>query len=136
MMDSFSLAAMGGAVVATAAVTLLGVLIARNFIGGEKKIERRLRRIYALADQQFAHELGVLLGPPLIPGNRCRLLRNGDEIFPEMLTAIKGARKTITFETYITGQATSAERSRTPFANVRRPGSRRMSCSTGWAPSK
>ncbi len=101
MTDSFGLGTMVGAIVASAAVTLLGVVIVRNFIGGEKKIERRLSRLYSLTDQQFAHELGALLGPPLIPGNRCRLLRNGDEIFPEMLAAIRSARKTITFETYI-----------------------------------
>ena len=34
-------------------------------------------------------------------GNRFQELRNGDEIFPSMLAAIRGARKSITFETYI-----------------------------------
>ena len=42
-----------------------------------------------------------MLGPPLLDGNRLRVLRNGDEIFPPMLAAIRGARKTINFETYI-----------------------------------
>jgi cardiolipin synthase len=45
--------------------------------------------------------MGVLLGAQFREGNRFTTLENGDEIFPEMLTAIRGARKTITFETYI-----------------------------------
>jgi cardiolipin synthase len=45
--------------------------------------------------------MGVLLGPPLVDGNRVDTLVNGREIFPAMLAAIKSARKTVTFETYI-----------------------------------
>lgn len=85
------------AVVATAVVALLAV----NFAPGEKRIEHRLTHDYALEDPQFAQELGVLLGPPLRPGNRVRALYDGDEIFPPMLAAIRGARRSIDFETYI-----------------------------------
>jgi cardiolipin synthase A/B len=46
-------------------------------------------------------ELGVLLGPPFLDGTRVRALVNGDEIFPPMLAAIRGAKRSITFETYI-----------------------------------
>ena len=35
------------------------------------------------------------------PGNRARLLLNGDQIFPAMLTAIRQARSTITFANFI-----------------------------------
>jgi cardiolipin synthase len=45
--------------------------------------------------------MGTLLGPSLIAGNAVRGLLNGDEIFPAMLDAIRSARSTITFETYI-----------------------------------
>lgn len=37
----------------------------------------------------------------MVGGNRYRVLRNGDEIFPAMLDAIRRARKTINFESYI-----------------------------------
>jgi cardiolipin synthase A/B len=84
-------------VVATVAVVLIGV----NFIGAEKKIERRIERLYALDDPRFGEELGVLLGPPFLAGNRHKALQNGDEIFPAMLAAIGGAKTSITFETYI-----------------------------------
>ncbi|MDQ6638400.1 MAG: phospholipase D-like domain-containing protein [Pseudomonadota bacterium] len=83
------------------AATLVVVVFAINFIGSEKKIERRLDRRYSIESAQFVQELGVLLGPAVVGGNRCRVLLNGDEIFPPMLAAIRGALKTITFESYI-----------------------------------
>lgn len=45
--------------------------------------------------------MGQLLGPPLLHGNRVTGLLNGVEIFPAMLHAIRDAKKTICFETYI-----------------------------------
>ncbi len=81
--------------------TLSVVWLALTLTPGEKKIEQRLERLYATDDAQFERSLGVLLGPSLLPGNRVQALANGDEIFPAMLDAIRGARRTITFETYI-----------------------------------
>jgi len=82
-------------------LALLGGLLVSNFIGGETKIERRIERLYALDDPRFFNELGVLLGPPFLKGNSIRALLNGDEIFPPMLAAIRGAKVSITFESYI-----------------------------------
>ncbi len=87
----------GGAVL----VTIAAVVLVINFTGGEKKIEQHIDRHYALEDPRFLHELGVLLGPPFIAGNRHQVLQNGDEIFPAMLDAIRNARTSITFESYI-----------------------------------
>ena len=86
---------------ATVLVTIAAVVVASNFIGGEKKIERRIERLYKLEDPRFAHELGALLGPAFIGGNRVQDLQNGDRIFPAMLGAIRSAKTTINFETYI-----------------------------------
>ncbi|MGK2897805.1 MAG: phospholipase D-like domain-containing protein [Burkholderiaceae bacterium] len=86
---------------AAVALTLLGVFAAVNLTGGEKKIERRLERLYGIDDPQFRHDLGVLLGPPFLEGNRHQALLNGDEIFPAMLREIRNARTSINFETYI-----------------------------------
>jgi cardiolipin synthase len=83
-----------------AASLVLGVL-ALNFMPGEKQIETRLTRLYDTNDPQFRRSLGVLLGPPIVEGNKVDVLLNGDEIFPSMLEAIRAAEKTITFETYI-----------------------------------
>ena len=84
-----------------AAIAVIVTVIALNFIGGEKRVQRRLEHRYAIADAQFQREMATLLGPPIADGNRIRNLENGVEIFPAMLEAIEGARKNINFETYI-----------------------------------
>ena len=86
---------------AASALALIGGVLVSNFIGGEKKIERNIERLYALDDPRFMNELGVLLGPPFLNGTRTRALLNGDQIFPPMLAAIRAAKTSITFETYI-----------------------------------
>jgi cardiolipin synthase len=88
-------------IVATVLVTVLVVLIAVNFSTPERKLQRRIAHRYATEDEQFVREMSVLLGPAILPGNRVIALQNGDEIFPTMLDAIRGAQRTITFETYI-----------------------------------
>ena len=82
-------------------VALFGLLIVNARSGGETQVERRIERVHALSDAAFARELGVLLGPPFLDGNRVTTLINGDEIFPAMLAAIRSAEISITFETYI-----------------------------------
>ena len=89
------------AVVIASVVTLVVALIAVNASSGEKKIQQRIERLYSTEDPQFVHAMGVLLGPPVVQGNRYRVLVNGDRIFPAMLAAIRAARETINFETYI-----------------------------------
>jgi len=88
-------------VVVTAAITLASVVIALNLAGGEKKVKRQIGHRYSIADPQFQRTMGVMLGPMIVPGNRFEVLLNGDEIFPSMLAAIRSARSSISFETYI-----------------------------------
>ena len=88
-------------IVLSSLATLVVVLLVLNLSAGEKQIEHRLAREYTTEDPQFRRSLGALLGPPLVSGNRVEVLVNGDRIFPAMLDAIRGARQTITFETYI-----------------------------------
>ena len=82
-------------------LTLIGMLIAVNFTSGEKEVSHEIPRLYSTQDPQFRRAIDALLGPPLVGGNRAQELLNGDQIFPAMLGAIKGAKQTITFETYI-----------------------------------
>ncbi len=89
------------AALAGALIGALATVIALNFTGGEKRIERKLQHGYSVAEPQFRREIGTLLGPPIIGGNQIINLENGAEIFPAMLAAIKVARKSINFETYI-----------------------------------
>jgi cardiolipin synthase A/B len=88
-------------VLITSIVTLLAGFLILNFMQSEKKIETQPQRLYDTDDPQFRRTMGVLLGPPIVEGNKVEVLLNGDQIFPAMLAAIRGAKKTITFETYI-----------------------------------
>jgi cardiolipin synthase A/B len=82
-------------------LTIVLTILALNFFTGEKKIKRHISHLYGTSDPQFRRSMGHLLGPPLASGNRATTLINGDRIFPAMLEAIAGARRTICFETYI-----------------------------------
>ena len=88
-------------IAATFFLTLIGVLIAVNFTSGEEEVTRKIPRLYSSKDPQFRRAMGSLLGPPLVRGNRAQELLNGEQIFPAMLAAIRGAQHSITFETYI-----------------------------------
>lgn len=98
-----------GVSIITCVLTLVVGLLALNFMPGEKQIETQLTRQYDIHDGQFRRSMGVLLGPPIIEGNKVETLLNGDQIFPAMLAAIRGAQKTITFETYIYWSETIGE---------------------------
>jgi len=86
----------GAALVLVAVLTLVFVNFTR-----EKEIRKPVEASYAVGDPQFRRSMGALLGPQIVGGNRVDTLLNGDQIFPAMLEAIRSARKTITFETYI-----------------------------------
>lgn len=86
---------------AVALVTAVGLLLGLNFSAGEKKIDQQLPRLYSTSDPQFMRAMDGLLGHGIVSGNQVQELLNGDQIFPSMLQAIRSAKKTITFETYI-----------------------------------
>src|SRR5688500_16282952 len=81
--------------------TALAVLLIANLSLCDKVIDREVASHYTVEEPQFRRTINVLLGPQLLRGNRVRALLNGDEIFPAMLEAIRGARRTLTFETYV-----------------------------------
>jgi cardiolipin synthase len=85
---------------ACVATIVIGFVVI-NLMPGEKRIETQLTHLYDTEDTQFRRSMGVLLGPPILEGNAVTVLVNGDAIFDAMLKAIRGANKTITFETYI-----------------------------------
>ncbi|HEX6750170.1 MAG TPA: phospholipase D-like domain-containing protein [Longimicrobium sp.] len=67
---------------------------------------RRPRRltIYdrpAAGSARFLESVSGLLNEPLQRGGTVRLLNNGDQIFPAMLDALRNAKRTINFMTYI-----------------------------------
>lgn len=96
-------------IVLTVAVTLVVVLLIANLTSGEKKIEHKIERLYSSDNPQFTRSMGLLLGPPVVGGNRFEVLLNGDKIFPSMLAGIRSAQCTITFETFIYWSGTIGE---------------------------
>jgi len=90
------------AVVAVAVLSALAVVFLLMNLGVyEKKVEYCIDAFYPVEDPQFVHVMGVLLGPPVVEGNRYDVLLDGDQIFPAMLDAIRNAEHTVCFETYI-----------------------------------
>lgn len=69
--------------------------------GSGEELTRKVRHRYGISDPQFRREMSVMLGPSITSGNRVSALHNGEEIFPTMLEAIRGASVSITFETHI-----------------------------------
>jgi cardiolipin synthase len=84
-----------------ALVTALLVLVYANLTASSGKVEHAVPHRYTPSDPQFVRVMSSLLGPGMLAGNRVTTLLNGDQVFPAMLDAIRGARRSITFETYI-----------------------------------
>jgi cardiolipin synthase A/B len=70
-------------------------------VTSEKQIRREIKARYSVEDPEFRASMSHLLGAPLVDGNKVDQLQNGDEIFPAMLDAIRGAQKSINLESFI-----------------------------------
>jgi cardiolipin synthase A/B len=88
-------------ILVTLLVSVLVLAIAANLATTEKRLLYRPRRLYTSGDPDFRRALGILLGPPLVPGNRITALVNGEQIYAAMLNAIRTAERNITFETFV-----------------------------------
>ena len=88
-------------VLTTLFVTAFILWIGANLATTEKRLLYRPRRLYTSGDADFRRALGILLGPPLVPGNHITPLVNGPQIYAAMLNAIRTAQTNITFETFV-----------------------------------
>jgi cardiolipin synthase len=61
----------------------------------------RLDRRFHLASRQFEHALASVLATTMVGGNRIIRFEDGAQFYPEMLSAIAGARRSIALECYI-----------------------------------
>src|SRR5512147_1302866 len=61
----------------------------------------KIRSAIGAEDPAHPAYIAALVGAGLTRGNRYDVLTNGDQIFPAMLDAIRGAKRRISFETYI-----------------------------------
>jgi cardiolipin synthase len=82
------------------------LLTAMPFVSGcamklGKQPREEVAPLYSAASPQFRQSAGSLLGPNFVSGNNITTLINGDQIFPAMLSAIRSAKRSINFETYI-----------------------------------
>src|SRR5438270_9931431 len=60
-----------------------------------------MRHQFGVRDLAFTQTMHALTGAPLSESNRVDVLRNGVQIFPPMLAAIRAAKRTINLEFYI-----------------------------------
>jgi len=60
-----------------------------------------MKHQFGVRDLAFLQTMHALTGSPMSEGNLVIILKNGIEIFPAMLTAIRDAQKTINLEFYI-----------------------------------
>jgi cardiolipin synthase len=86
---------------ASIVATIIVAIVVLNFSTGPKHVRSEIEHLYSTHDTQFLRTMGVVLGPALVGGNKVEVLLNGDAIFASMLEAIREAKKTIAFETYI-----------------------------------
>ena len=85
-----------------ACVVALGIVLAQD------QITLRVRSAVSAEDPRHASYIAALVGADTRRGNTYDVLTNGDQIFPAMLEAIHGARRRISFETYIYDEGTVA----------------------------
>jgi len=86
---------------AAAATALCAVCFLSACATSTQRQHYKVEHLYSTSDPQFERTINNLLGPGLRSGNKITTLRNGDEIFPAMLQAIRSAKRSIDFETYI-----------------------------------
>ncbi len=60
-----------------------------------------MKHQFGVHDLAFLQTMHALTGAPMTADNRVEILKNGVRIFPSMLAAIRGAKKTINLEFYI-----------------------------------
>lgn len=66
-----------------------------------KAVRHEVPSLYSASSPEFRQAAGALLGPNFVGGNNVVTLVNGDQIFPAMLSAIRSAKRSINFETYV-----------------------------------
>jgi cardiolipin synthase len=85
----------------SAAVGVVGCLVVGNLLPEPHQLRQPLPHHLASSDRQLKVSMGALFGSNYVPGNKVETLVNGVQIFPAMMRAIREARQTISFETYI-----------------------------------
>lgn len=102
--------------------TGFAILCVLNLSLGNKQIDKPLTRHHSVTEPSFPRMVGAVLTPELVNGNRIQTLLNGDQIFPAMLSALRDAKTSITFETYIYWSSSIGAEFEAAFADAARRG--------------
>jgi cardiolipin synthase len=79
----------------------LGLILTGCALKTGKQPRHEITPLYSAGSPEFRHSAGSLLGADFVSGNNITTLANGMQIFPSMLSAIRSAKHTINFETYV-----------------------------------
>ena len=101
------------------------------FIFSEKRTVYQFDPGYGVESPEFVRSLDGL-GTEMVPGNRARLLENGEGIFPAMLDAIARAEKSVNLEIYIFDHGTIGTRFAEALAERARAGVEVRLLVDGW----
>jgi cardiolipin synthase len=77
------------------------LVVTLNLIPEQHAVRRSIPHSYGISDRQFLETMEAVYGGDVRRGHHVDTLVNGDEIFPAMLGAIREARSSVNFETYI-----------------------------------
>jgi len=105
-------------------VVLLGVVAAgvAGLAIAQDQETLKFRSALAADDPRSPIYLASLVGGELTHGNSYEVLTNGDQIYPAMLDAINGAKRRISFETYVYKSGEMAEKFTAALENAARRG--------------
>ncbi len=80
-----------------------GLMSAFSFLAWPREVPPRvgLEHEFSVDDDEFLTTIAGSTGVPFFEGNALRILNNGDEFYPAMLSAIEHAQCSITIEAYI-----------------------------------
>jgi cardiolipin synthase A/B len=82
-------------------LSVAAVVVAISLVLAQDNITLKVRSAVGARDAGHATYIAALVGAHATHGNDYDVLTNGDQVFPAMLGAIRGAKRRISFETYI-----------------------------------
>lgn len=105
-------------------LALGGVAIYSIFFVRRDVLDFRPEHSFSVGDPAFFGSVHALGDPVPIGGNKITLLHNGDEIFPALLEAIAGAKRSVNFEAFLFESGTVASQFRDALNERARAGVR------------
>jgi cardiolipin synthase len=82
-------------------LAVVAAVVALLLVLAQDNTTLKVRSALGAEDRRHASYIAALVGADETHGNDYDVLTNGDQVFPAMLDAIRGAKRRINFETYI-----------------------------------